>query len=686
MRTKNYLSLFFTVVFSTVSAQQKLIDSLELQLKNPTNGLSKIEVLNELSWYYASIDATVGLQKADMAKELSLKNMDSLQLGIAYERKGYNYEQKGMDSITLIQYKKAERIYTLVKHQRRLATLNYNLGFFHMKRANYDQSIKHSNKAINVYWANNDTLKIARTLNQIGVSQLYLGDYTKSQNSFNEGLLLMENIGKDSTQFYAQILGNQGLLQEKLSHYQTALEFQQRALAIHKANKFISGTANTQNNMGKLYSILGDKEEALAYFKKSYELKKKIGNQYRIANVLSNMGKVYIDLNQTNKALETLNEAKDIYNRINHETNLSTIHRSIGRVHLENQKIKLAKKHFDSAVTYASNAKDKRALYLSKESLAEAAFKQEKFKKAYTLNKDAEGIRETMLSEEKRDELAQLKAKYEYDKEKAILEATFEKDKALSQSKIEQQVLARNTAIGGGILGMLAIAIGFVLVRRKREAELNTKLATSELQTLKAQLNPHFVFNTLNSINDYISKNEKTIASKYLTRFSMMMRQILDNSREEEITLTDELDFLKSYIELEQVRLDHKFNYSITVADGLNPNEILIPPALLQPFVENSILRGLYPKRGKDGHLDISITKKEQSLFCTIDDNGVGMKNNNLRINANGSKSFGSNSIVDRLDLLNKIKGDSSAKVSFIEKDQGIRVQVQLPLAIDSDV
>jgi len=676
MRIKALGNLLFFIVSSTVIAQQRVIDSLELQLKNPTNGLSEVEILNELSWYYyAQSNSETGIKMADRAISKAIELNDSLQLGLGYERKGLNYQKQGKDSTALSLYDVASNIYKKINNgRRRLATLNYNLGFFHMKRANYIESIEKSNIALEVFTTNRDTLKIARTLNQIGVSQLYLGNYAQAQESFNNGLLLIESIGKDKTYFYAEILSNEGLLQEKLSHFETALKLQKRALKIHEDNENMSGIASTQNNIGKLLSILGNKEEALVYYKKSYEIKKQIGNEYRIANALSNLGILYSELKRNGEALKTLNEAKGIYNALNHETNLSTVHKGIGEIYLESNELKLAERHFDSALTFAKNAKDKRAIYLAKNDLSKVAFKKTDYKSAYVLSKESDSIKETVLSDENRDEIANLKAKYEYEKEKAILEADFEKGKAIDQAKIKRQVLIRNLAIFGGILGIVILWFGFNLVRRKKESDLNAKIATSQLQTLKAQMNPHFIFNSLNSINDFVKKNKKEEASRYLTRFSAMMRKILTNSKEEEVSLDDEIKFLEAYIKLEQQRLKNSFEFEIKVDEKINTEDTLIPPSVLQPFIENSIWHGLSEK--ENGHLMVTFIKKQDNLLCIIDDNGLGIKPKK-----NNHESVGIGNAQDRLSLVNSLKG-TDAKIELIEKNEGVRVEIQLPLSL----
>jgi tetratricopeptide (TPR) repeat protein len=658
--------------------QQQVIDSLEQQLIDSTNGLSKVEILNELSWYYALSDTDKGLERADMAIALAKETSDSLQLGIAYERKGFNYQNMGKDSLTMTLYNIAENIYTRIGHKGRLSAITFNKGNFYFFRSDYTKSLNEGKKALGIFEADKDSVRMSRAYNQIALNHLYLGNYSTSIETFQKGLLFLELTENTETQFYAELLGNLALLYEKVSDFEKALEYQEKALTIHSKNGYRVGISNAYINIGKLYSKLGTPKKALDMFIKSLKIKEQLGNKYRLANGLTNLGITYSELNQYTKAVENLEKAKSIYHELGHDTNLSVIYKNLGDIFLDKRKLKQAKVQYDSSYVYAKKAEDKRALYIAKEGLSEIAFQNKNYKKAYIEQLEATIIKDSMLSNEKRDEYAKLKAKYEYEKEKAVLEATFEKSKALDKAKIQQQTFIRNVSIGGGILGIAILATVLTQFRRRKEAQLNEKIATSELQAIRAQLNPHFIFNSLNSINDYVINNEKDAASNYLVRFSMMMRKILNNSKEEEVPLEEEIAFLDNYIQLEQQRLSHKFSYSIEVANTINKANTLVPPTLFQPFIENSIWHGLSEKK-ENGRLTITFQKEQHTLVCIIDDNGVGIEPKK----DSNKKSFGTGSAQNRIALLNKLKG-GDAQIDFKEKEQGIQVILRLPLSIEA--
>jgi LytS/YehU family sensor histidine kinase len=211
--------------------------------------------------------------------------------------------------------------------------------------------------------------------------------------------------------------------------------------------------------------------------------------------------------------------------------------------------------------------------------------------------------------------------------------------------------------------------------RRKAQAILmNTqqKMTEVEMQALRAQMNPHFIFNCLNSINRYIVKSDQTTASLYLTKFAKLIRLILDNSNSKNVTLTNELEALKLYIEMEALRFDKKFTYEVKVENKLGSDTVELPPLIIQPYVENAIWHGLLHKES-NGHLSVRVSMNGDSMLeCTIEDNGVGRdKAKELRSkSATSRKSLGMQLTENRLSLLNK-HAELNASVEIIDLKNG---------------
>ncbi len=211
----------------------------------------------------------------------------------------------------------------------------------------------------------------------------------------------------------------------------------------------------------------------------------------------------------------------------------------------------------------------------------------------------------------------------------------------------------------------------------KREAQMilmstQQKMTEVEMQALRAQMNPHFIFNCLNSINRYIVKSDQTTASLYLTKFAKLIRLILDNSNCKNVTLTNELEALKLYIEMEALRFDKKFTYEIKVTPNMGSDTIELPPLIIQPYVENAIWHGLLHKEG-NGHLSITVSMAGDSMLeCVIEDNGVGREKAKILKSktATSRKSLGMQLTENRLSLLNK-HAELNASVEIIDLQNG---------------
>lgn len=218
------------------------------------------------------------------------------------------------------------------------------------------------------------------------------------------------------------------------------------------------------------------------------------------------------------------------------------------------------------------------------------------------------------------------------------------------------------------ILTTIASLCANKIVRAKAEAERKAaeavlidtqqKMADVEMQALRAQMNPHFIFNCLNSINRYIVKSDQATASLYLTKFAKLIRLILDNSHSKQVLLSQELEALRLYIDMESIRFDKRFSYEIIVDKDLSPDSIEVPPLIIQPYVENAIWHGLLHLPGT-GHLKIFLSMPHDSMLeCTIEDNGVGRaRAKELKSkSATSKKSLGMKLTESRLTLLNKHK------------------------------
>ncbi|MEO6303904.1 MAG: histidine kinase [Bacteroidia bacterium] len=248
------------------------------------------------------------------------------------------------------------------------------------------------------------------------------------------------------------------------------------------------------------------------------------------------------------------------------------------------------------------------------------------------------------------------------------------------------KVILNRVLLGLTIL-ILAIALYFLikyrfkiaLQKEKARLELNNKLLETELRVNRALMNPHFIFNSLNTLNHYILTNNNEIASDYLVKFSKLIRKILDSNMSDTISLEQEIELIHSYLEIEGMRFKEDIKYELWVDPVISPYTIIIPIMMVQPFIENSVWHGLRDKKG-DKIIRISFSlHASQYIQCVIDDNGTGRKNKDP--NTVEKKSLATGFVVQRLELLNKIHNlNCSLTITDKENGTGTVVKIILPI------
>ncbi len=366
------------------------------------------------------------------------------------------------------------------------------------------------------------------------------------------------------------------------------------------------------------------------------------GRQYSMSsNALGNLGTMYRDLNKPAKAIQYYKEAIDNALKDNSLFNLQWIY-----MDMSNMYIKLR----DTTNAYLSHV----------------LFK--KYSDAYNAAKSKEGMSDARI-------------RYEAD--------TRNKELELLSLKLKNNRLLN---YGFAAFIVLTALIGFLLFRgsklkdKRRISEMNSKISELTQANLRQQMNPHFIFNTLNSIQYYMYQHDKLATNNYLTKFSNLMRKVLDNSQHTSVPLSDELSALNLYLELESIRFRDKFDFRITIDDEIDPIMHKVPTMLIQPYVENSISHGLIPKEGK-GFVSIDLKLNDDCILCTIEDNGIGREasmERNLKKEGNHN-SLGTRISKSRLDLVNELYGTSLKTVYSDLKDEegrpaGTRVEIHIPL------
>lgn len=230
---------------------------------------------------------------------------------------------------------------------------------------------------------------------------------------------------------------------------------------------------------------------------------------------------------------------------------------------------------------------------------------------------------------------------------------------------------------------ILTVAISSLVAYRiflfnSRKKQLQKEKLTSDLKALKAQINPHFLFNALNSIQNFVLENQETLAEDYLVKYGKLMRKILDHSNDLTINLKEELEYIQIYIDLERLRLIKKLDFEVVICDEIDINSTMVPSMIIQPLIENAIWHGIQPS-DREGKIKLSFFLDKNMIYVEIEDNGVGFDSSVMK---SSKKPHGVSLIKERIRLLNEIK-KIDANLEFSSNDEGTVVSFFYPINLN---
>ncbi len=521
------------------------------------------------------------------------------------------------------------------------------IGRLSYKKGDFATSLMSFKRSLRIAKAFKDSSAIAKRLSNIGVIYDYLGDYVQAIKYYQSALRIFEL--QNSTKGMAFIFNNLGVVSEELQHPNDALEYYKKALELKLAAQDTAGAANSMNNIGVVYEHLKEYDSSLIFYYKALEIFEKIDNKRRIATTYNNIGIIFRLEGNTDSAVFYINKALEI-NKItkNKDGELSYL-LSLGRVYYDMGNIKKAGELYLKSLEIAKEPGNRKKIADIYKALAEYFNKTGRFQKAYEYQVRYTNLKDTLLNEANNKQIALLKTGYELEKKDKKL-------KILSQQNIlqKQSIKKYNYLFIAIFLITLLIAIITVLLVRQNRLEDRQKTTELHQKLLRSQMNPHFIFNTLFSIQTYMLENDTISASRFLSRFAKLMRQILEYSKHEFIKLEDEMEFLNNYLLTQQLRFNESFGYEIIYnGDEDEKSLILVPPMLIQPLVENAIEHGVR-NIDREGFIKIVYTINEKNLTVTVEDNGIGYFSSNEKENTiKNHKSTGLENTRSRIQMLN---------------------------------
>lgn len=592
---------------------------------------------------------------------------------------GRYFDKRGMENLF---FQEAITLSQRIKYTQGLFNAYNETGISKRNRSEYLLAADYHQKAVKYAEDARNDLWLCIALNNTGVDYRRMDDQLEKAFDYHfRALQLAEKIGDIRNICIAiNSIGNIKLSTEK---YAEAINHFEKALELEKQSKNPLGVAINLGNIGYGYQGLGKLDLAIDYYKKSLAVNQQLNNSIGLAICYNSLGSVYQEKKDYARAHEYLNKALEVNGNVDDKVHVAESYLNIGKLWSLQGKHEEAHKYFMQCINLCLTWRFKYLLMEAYKAMANNFKANGDFKRSLEAMDKSLVYKDSLLEEQSSMAWAQTQAIYEVDRKDNQIKL-LEHDKQMSELRTKRNVVYTLSMAGFALM----VAIGGFFYIRHRNLETKKQTLQLELRSLRAQMNPHFIFNSLSSIHRFIWSNNQEEASDYLTKFSRLMRMILDNTQYTFISLNKELESLRLYLDLEKLRCNDVFEYQITVAEDINEEEVMIPPMIIQPYVENAIWHGLVHKSGK-GLLDITVSLKGKTLTCTVTDNGIGRKKAIEIKEKKGQthRSMGMKVTEGRIDLIRKINNTKEADVNITdledEAGKAIGTQVKLILPVE---
>jgi len=599
----------------------------------------RINCYKHLSRYY------LDHKKFDSAVIASDKGLElARKIDMAPDIEFFQLKVRAYDA--LMQYRKALDQYSLIIEALEKSTdpddavrLTLNQGWQLFRQGEFTKSIESFEEARIAAQERYMQKEVADAYLGLGRVYYNLKDMDLEALYYEKYLELVDMDKEKYLVFY--ILTRLGDIMREQEKYEEGIDIYHKLIALSKEVGDSLRVANTLNRIAWGYYQMGDLENSLKVYQECLDLSKELKQKNLIANSYGNMGNIYRDWNYYEKAIEYYNLSIEVAKEVGDIYNLTWLYKDIS------------------------------AMYAN----------MERYQLAYENSKLHSAYNDTLMSEDYSRRLVEAQTRYEREKS--------EKEIALMEIRLQ-----RNNYLlyGLGGLSLLVVVFAILFIRnsrlraRQRMEDMNHRISELNQKNLRTQMNPHFIFNTLNSIQYYVFQNDRISSNNYMTKFAKLIRKTLENSEHPAIPIQEEIDALELYLELESLRFKKKFEWTIDIDEEIDTYMYKIPTMLIQPFVENAIGHGLMHKDGK-GFVNIALKLGDSCIHCSIEDNGVG-RAKAMEIK-NGKKenhrSLGTSITETRLRLVNSLYGKNmKVKYTDLKDDEGnasgTKVEICIPI------
>lgn len=549
------------------------------------------------------------------------------------------------------------------------------MGMVYNTRGDYDKSLVLYKRALGIDEKLGNKKGMSAVLINLANQYKRQGDYTLALESYNKSIELKKQLGDEFG--VASNLNNIGTLYQDMENYKAALPYYQKALPIFEKLKRSKDVLGCLSNIGTIL-MYENNPKALAIFKKALRLSEEAVDPANCAAFTSNLGGYYYLHNNFGESLRYYEKSVKLQKQLGAKRELSNSYLNIGRIYY-------AKKDYEKALQIAKEgsaiAKELKLVSYQidfSSLLSEIYYSIKEYKLAFESGQAHKTLSDSVYDKENIDKLSQIKYKYAY---KDTLNSANKNVKTLKKT-VQTIDTQRKWLIISFIC--LLIVLGFVTALLKiRKVKMQNQQLLLEQKLLITQMNPHFIFNSIDNIQSLIYNKQDKEAVNYLNKFSKLTRQILENSTQNYISLAEEIEMIENYLVIQQLLYNNKFDYKLAVAEAIDTETLLLPPMLTQPFIENAIKHGLNNKTEK-GKIDISFYLKGNKLFFNISDNGTGFDPSKKSDN---HKSLAMTITKERLVNYTKNQDFVVQTDNIIDEDQniiGAKVAFEIPYIYES--
>jgi tetratricopeptide (TPR) repeat protein len=549
------------------------------------------------------------------------------------------------------------------KNEPAQADSYYNIGETFFNSGNFPKSEEYYTKAKNLYEKLNDKPNIEKTTRRLAQSQ-------EKQNKITPAI---SNYGRAAQMSYSE--KSKAVNSNDVTRLSSPTP-ELKAEAI-QSNINLSKKENEQGDLAESYSQLADvnlKQKDVSSAEENlntaYKISKREAPQQALA-INQKLADLYVENKNFEKAIEAKKKVfKEDFVKENSQEKVNQIQ--------ELADIYIKKNDPKEAVDLLKNAY---GIALDKGHTLEAQKSVKKLDSLYAISGNIDAS--VQLYRDFLGKLPNLVSKDRSLVDNKVLEDTEQRISQLEKEReLKDELIRKKNVFNYSLIGALVLLTGLIVFIFRTLKKVQTKNKKIALQSLRREMNPHFIFNSLNSVNHFIATNNELEANQYLTKFSKLMRGVMENSTEDFIPFQQELDLLQNYLALEKTRFADKFDYEINVDESLNMQNLQIPGMLIQPFLENAIWHGLRYRTEK-GFLKLHFEKSESYLKILIEDNGIGIEESKKQKTQHQKtrEGRGMKNTLERIKLLNDLyKKNITCSVQDKENNTGVLVTLQINL------